>query len=186
MGREFEAKVLLTAEEFVEILTKHDSYMTPKIIKEDSYQSKYSSSKEAIKNNESLTRIRGENDHYFLTLKKKYKDEAFEDNKEFETRIEKPEVIKKLLMESGYKCIFKKYKTAWKLPDYHEIAVNGVDVHIELELEIVENIKDKNCKNYKCYYALEIECIPHESTTVFTNDYLSALIKNAFAIFNKT
>ena len=37
MGREFEAKVLLTAEEFVEILTKHDSYMTPKIIKEDSY-----------------------------------------------------------------------------------------------------------------------------------------------------
>ena len=184
MATEFEAKVLLTAEEFVEILTKHDSYMMPKIVKEDSYWSKYASSKEAVKNNESLTRIRGENGHYFLTLKKKYKDEGFEDNKEFETRIEKPEVIKKLLMESGYKCVFKKYKTSWRLPDHHEIAVNNVDVHIELE--IVENTKDKNSKNYKYYYALEIECIPHESTIIFTNDYLSALIKNAFAIFNKT
>lgn len=79
---------------------------------------------------------------------------------------------------------FKKYKTSWKLPEYRKIPVNGVDVHTELE--IVENTKDKNSKNYKCYYALEIECIPHESTMAFTNDYLSALIKNAFAIFNKT
>ena len=33
MATEFEAKVLLAAEEFVEILTKHDSYMVPKIVK---------------------------------------------------------------------------------------------------------------------------------------------------------
>lgn len=39
MATEFEAKVLLTAEEFVEILTKHDSYMVPKNIKQPgSYQ----------------------------------------------------------------------------------------------------------------------------------------------------
>lgn len=104
MGREFEAKVLISADEFIDLIREYGLTFSQK--KSDTYWSKYSSSKEAIKNNESLTRIRGENDHYFLTLKKKYKDEAFEDNKEFETRIEKPEVIKKLLMESGYKCFF--------------------------------------------------------------------------------
>lgn len=92
MGKEFEAKVLLTSEEYIDILEK-EILNEPRLKKSDIYYSKYSSTEDAIKYNESLTRIRTEGDRAYLTLKKKELLNGFENNKEYETRLEDVEVV---------------------------------------------------------------------------------------------
>ena len=114
MGKEFEAKVLLTSEEYIDILEK-EILNGPSIKKSDIYYSKYSSTEEAIKYNESLTRIRIEGDKAYLTLKKKELLNGFENNEEYETRLENVEVVKKLLLEAGYSPYFKKFERYAKL-----------------------------------------------------------------------
>lgn len=84
MGKEFEAKVLLTPDEYINILEKQTQIticMATGSEKSDVYYSKYASTEEAIKNNESLTRIRREDGKAFFTLKQKNISNGFENNK---------------------------------------------------------------------------------------------------------
>ena len=183
MGKEFEAKVLLTSEEYIDILEK-EILNEPSVKKSDIYYSKYSSTEEAIKYNESLTRIRTENDRAYLTLKKKELFYGFENNKEYETRVEDAEVVKKLLLEAGYSPYFKKYKTSYtiyiRLPT---VLTPGVDVHIELEK--VENSMHTEKSTYKRVYALEIEAVAPDDLDIRTEE-LAEIVKTYFKYFNKT
>ena len=181
MGREFEAKVLLTADEFINILTNNSGVCLSVLSsKADIYYSKYSSNEEAIKNGESLTRIRYENDKTFLTLKNKEKSGNFENNKEYETRIGDVYVIEKLLTEAGYTPYFKKYKTAYPVSYYKPDHVNGITVNIELEK--IENSKHKEKPTYKCFYALEIEALVEPGFNI-DEDQLSHTVIEAFESF---
>lgn len=176
MGKEFEAKVLLTADEYINIL-EQEIYSFG-IKKSDIYYSKYSSTEEAIKNGESLTRIRTEGDKAYLTLKKKELISGFENNKEYETRVSNIEVVKDLLLEAGYSPYFKKYKTSYAISlNPPPISITGVEVHIELEK--VEN------STYKRVYALEIEAISSDSLDIHIEE-LAEIVKTYFNYFNKT
>ena len=138
MATEFEAKVLLTAEEFINIMTEKNlsfaAFSSCK--KEDEYWSKYSSTEESIENNESLTRIREDANGTALTLKKKKMDGNFENNQELETKIQNRFVIEALLREAGYRPYFNKYKTSWPLDIRKDI--NIADVKVNAEIEIIE------------------------------------------------
>lgn len=177
MGKEFEAKVLLTAEEYIDILEK-EILNEPRLKKSDVYYSKYSSTEAAIQFDESLTRIRTEDDKAYLTLKKKKMVNGFENNEEYETRIEDAEVVKKLLLEAGYSPYFKKYKTSHMIDiNHYPIVIPGVEVHVELEK--VES------STYKRVYALEIEAIAPDGLDVRIEE-LAEVVKTYFNYFNKT
>lgn len=184
MAIEFEAKVLITAEEFINIMTEKNLGFAAFSLykKEDEYWSKYSSVKESIENNESLTRIREDVNGTTLTLKKKKMDGNFENNQELETKIQNRFVIEALLKEAGYRPYFNKYKTSWRLDIRKDIDI--ADVEVNAEVEIIENTKNKSNPNYKCFYAIEIEAVSNNEA--FTNEYLSKVIKNAFHLFDKT
>lgn len=183
MGKEFEAKVLLTSEEYIDILEK-EILNEPSVKKSDIYYSKYSSTEEAIKYNESLTRIRTEGDRAYLTLKKKELLNGFENNEEYETRLEDVEVVKKLLLEAGYSPYFKKYKTSRTISVYPPpIKIAGVEVHIELEK--VENSMHVEKSTYKRVYALEIEAVAPDDLDIHTEE-LAEIVKTYFKYFNKT
>ena len=124
---------MFTSEEYIDILEK-EILNEPSIKKSDIYYSKYSSTEAAIQFDESLTRIRTEEDRAYLTLKKKKLIDGCENNEEYETRIEDAEVVKKLLLEAGYSPYFKKYKTSHMIDINHlPIVIPGVEVHVELE-----------------------------------------------------
>ena len=183
MGKEFEAKVLLTSEEYIDILEK-EILNEPSVKKSDIYYSKYASTEEAIKYNESLTRIRTEGDRAYLTLKKKELINGFENNEEYETRIEDAEVVKKLLLEAGYSPYFKKYKTSRTISlNPLPIKIPGVEVHIELEK--VENSTHIEKATYKRVYALEIEAVAPNDLDIHTEE-LAEIVKTYFKYFNKT
>lgn len=182
MGKEFEAKVLLTPDEYINILEQEVG--TLGIKKSDIYYSKYSSNEEAIKNNESLTRIRTEGDKAYLTLKKKELVSGFENNEEYETRIGNAEIVKKLLLEAGYSPYFKKYKTSHTISlCTPPISIGGVQVHIELEK--VENSTHTEKSTYKRLYALEIEAVASAGLDIHTEE-LAEVVKTYFNYFNKT
>lgn len=188
MGKEFEAKVLLTPDEYIAILEQEVgdtmSSVTKAIKKSDVYYSKYAFTAEAIKNNESLTRIRTEGDKTYLTLKKKELANGFENNEECETLIEDVEVVKKLLLEAGYSPYFKKYKTSHTIyvcPS--PMSIPGVEVNVELER--VENSKHTEKSTYKRLYALEIEAVAPYGLNVST-EKLAEVVKAYFSYFNKT
>ena len=186
MGKEFEAKVLLTSEEYIDILEK-EILNEPSVKKSDIYYSKYYSTEAAIQFDESLTRIRTEEDRAYLTLKKKKLIDGCENNEEYETRIEDAEVVKKLLLEAGYSPYFKKYKTS------HMIAISplnpilvtipGVKVHVELEK--VENSMHVEKSTYKRVYALEIKAVASAGLDVHVEE-LAEVVKDYFNYFNKT
>lgn len=177
MGREFEAKVLISADEFIDLIRECGLTFSHK--KSDIYWSKYASIEEAIKNGESLTRIRTEEENAFLTLKQKNKTDGFENNKEYETRVLDINVLQKLLEEAGYSPYFKKYKTSYMLKN----TVNRVDVHTEIEM--VENSTHPNKETYKRFYAIEIEAIP--PVGVYPDDEeLIAIVKEEFSKYGKT
>lgn len=183
MGREFEAKVLLTSEEYIDILEK-EILNEPSIKKSDIYYSKYSSTEAAIQFDESLTRIRTEGDKAFLTLKKKELTNGIENNEEYETRLEDAEVVKKLLLEAGYSPYFKKYKTSRMIGINHlPIVIPGVEVHVELEK--VENSMHTEKSTYKRVYALEIEAVAPDDLDVRIEE-LAEVVKDYFKYFNKT
>lgn len=182
MGKEFEAKVLLTPDEYINILEQE--VVESGIKKSDIYYSKYSSTEEALKNGESLTRIRTEGDRAYLTLKKKELINGFENNEEYETRIEDAEVVKKLLLEAGYSPYFKKYKTSRMVSiNLPPISIPGVKVHIELEK--VENSIHVEKATYKRVYALEIEAVAPDDLDIHTEE-LAEIVKAYFKYFNKT
>ena len=183
MGKEFEAKVLLTSEEYIDILEK-EILNEPSIKKSDIYYSKHSSTEAAIQFDESLTRIRTENDRAYLTLKKKKLVNGFENNEEYETRLEDAEVVKKLLLEAGYSPYFKKYKTS-RMIDINRlpIVIPGVEVHVELEK--VENSTHTENSTYKRVYALEIEAVAPDDLDVRIEE-LAEVVKTYFNYFNKT
>lgn len=188
MGKEFEAKVLLTPDEYISILEQGVddmlSFVTKAIKKSDIYYSKYSSTEEAIKYDESLTRIRTEGDSAYLTLKKKELINGFENNEEYETRIEDAEVVKKLLLEAGYSPYFKKYKTSRTISvNPPPINIPGVKAHIELEK--VENSMHVEKATYKRFYALEIEAVAPGDLDTHTEE-LAEIVKAYFNYFNKT
>lgn len=183
MGKEFEAKVLLTSEEYIDILEK-EILNEPSIKKSDIYYSKYSSTEAAIQFDESLTRIRTENDRAYLTLKKKKLVNGFENNEEYETRLEDAEVVKKLLLEAGYSPYFKKYKTSRMIYiNPPSMRVPGVEVHIELEK--VENSTHTEKSTYKRVYALEIEAVASDNLDIHIEE-LAEIVKTYFKYFNKT
>ena len=188
MGKEFEAKVLLTPDEYISILEQEVgdtmSSVTKAIKKSDVYYSKYAFTAEAIKNNESLTRIRTEGDKTYLTLKKKELANGFENNEECETLVEDAEVVKKFLLEAGYSPYFKKYKTSHTIyvcPS--PMSIPGVEVNVELER--VENSKHTEKSTYKRLYALEIEAVAPYGLNVST-EKLAEVVKAYFSYFNKT
>lgn len=188
MGKEFEAKVLLTPDEYIAILEQEVgdtmSSVTKAIKKSDVYYSKYAFTAEAIKNNESLTRIRTEDDKTYLTLKKKELTDGFENNEECETLVEDVEVVKKFLLEAGYSPYFKKYKTSHTIyvcPS--PMSIPGVEVNVELER--VENSKHTEKSTYKRLYALEIEAVAPSMLNVST-EKLAEVVKAYFSYFNKT
>lgn len=182
MGREFEAKVLLTPDEYINILEQEA--VESGIKKSDIYYSKYSSTEEALKNGESLTRIRIEADKAYLTLKKKELVNGFENNEECETRLEDAEVVKKLLLEAGYSPYFKKYKTSHTIYIHlPTVLTPGVEVHIELEK--VENSTHVEKSTYKRVYALEIEAVALAGLDVHTEE-LVEVVKAYFNYFKKT
>lgn len=183
MGKEFEAKVLLTSEEYIDILEK-EILNKPSVKKSDIYYSKYSSTEAAIQFDESLTRIRTEDDKAYLTLKKKKLVNGFENNEEYETRLEDAEVVKKLLLEAGYSPYFKKYKTSRMIDINHlPIVIPGVEVHVELEK--VENSMHTEKSTYKRVYALEIEAVAPDDLDVRIEE-LAEVVKTYFNYFNKT
>ena len=183
MGKEFEAKVLLTSEEYIDILEK-EILNEPSIKKSDIYYSKYASTEAAIQYDESLTRIRTERDRAYLTLKKKELINGFENNEEYETQIEDAEVVKKLLLEAGYSPYFKKYKTSCTISlNPLPIKIPGVEVHIELEK--VENSTHVEKSTYKRVYALEIEAVAPDDLDIHTEE-LAEIVKTYFKYFNKT
>lgn len=182
MGKEFEAKVLLTPDEYINILEQE--IYTLGIKKSDIYYSKYFSTEEAIENGESLTRIRTEGDKAYLTLKKKELINGFENNKEYETQIKNIEVVKNLLLEAGYSSYFKKYKTSHTISlSPLPISIPGVEVHVELEK--VENSKHTEKSTYKRVYALEIEAISSVGLDIHIEE-LAEVVKTYFNYFNKT
>lgn len=182
MGKEFEAKVLLTPDEYINILEQE--IYTLGIKKSDIYYSKYFSTEEAIENGESLTRIRTEGDKAYLTLKKKELINGFENNKEYETRISNIEVVKDLLLEAGYSSYFKKYKTSHTISlSPPPISIPGVEVHVELEK--VENSKHTEKSTYKRVYALEIEAVASAGLDINIEE-LAEIVKTYFNYFNKT
>ena len=182
MGKEFEAKVLLTPEEYIDILEKE--ILGTSVKKSDIYYSKYSSTEAAIQFDESLTRIRTEGDRAYLTLKKKELINGFENNEEYETRIEDAEVVKKLLLEADYFPCFNKYKTSRTIViNPPPMRVPGVEVHIELEK--VENSTHTEKPTYKRIYALEIEAVASDDLDIHIEE-LAEIVKTYFKYFNKT
>ena len=185
MGKEFEAKVLLTSEEYIDILEKE--ILGPSTKKSDIYYSKYSSTEAAIQFDESLTRIRTDGDKAYLTLKKKELISGFENNEEYETRIEDAEVVKKLLWEADYFPYFNKYKTSRTIVINHlnPLLVTIPDVEVHVELEKVENSTHTENPTYKRIYALEIEAVAPDDLDVHTEE-LAEIVKSYFNYFNKT
>ena len=108
----------------------------------------------------------------------------FENNEEYETRLEDVEVVKKLLLEAGYSPYFKKYKTSHTICVFpSSILIPGVEVTAELEK--VENSTHTEKSTYKRFYALEIEAVAPDGLDVNTKE-LVEVVKTYFNYFSKT
>lgn len=164
MGREIEIKLPLLAEEhdflfkalilkesFIDGITVVNS--TKELIsKRDEYYSKYKSREERRAAGEpQVIRIRseesgGKTEAYF-TLKFKKKENGIEFNKEDETFIKDPEVLREFFAEAGYHLFFEKikknYSAVCQCKKYTDINfhaeledVNGL---LYLEVEVVQD-----------------------------------------------
>jgi adenylate cyclase class IV len=182
MGKEFEAKVLITADEFIEIICKlgKEFNLSNKVDKIDKYYSKYNSTEEAIKNNESLTRIRSDSSGVYLTLKNKSIQNGFESNIERETQFADVSVVEQLLKEAGYKEYFTKAKTSYMISPHlkNENNIYSSNIIRNIEVEIISNLKDKKI------YAIEIEALSNNEDESIEN--LKDLVLETFKLFNKT
>lgn len=149
MGREIEIKVPLSDKEYQKL---YDFFFNRKgqikglnlleaqpsiIIKKDEYWSKYNSREERRANKEAqVIRIRTEKvsgqSKAFFTIKHKVYQNGIELNKEDETFVEEPEVIREFFAEAGYHKWFEKIKKAYSAYCTCD-CLPGVEFHVEVE-----------------------------------------------------
>lgn len=173
MAREIEIKIPLTKLEFdffcdvfyferkslsgVEILKNSSK----QILKQDEYWSRYKTRDERIKNKEAqVIRIRTEkindDERSYFTIKHKTCENGIELNKEDETFIENPEVLREFFLESDYQKWFEKTKISFgslcKSSLFNEIIfhveIEKVNDFFYAEIEVTQDFGDaKNIKN---------------------------------------
>ena len=150
MGREIEIKIPLTDEQYdkifsvitgAELLTGVKVLGQPEhLIKSDIYFSRYNTREESKAAGEpQVIRIRSEvaagnktNERSFFCIKRKTIENGIEFNREDETFVEKPEIIRDLLLFSGYHQFFEKNKDAYGV-HCQSVVLPGCDFHLELE-----------------------------------------------------
>lgn len=137
MGSEIELKIPLSKGEYDSLYKK---FFTDSVLvsKKDEYFSRYKTREERKSNGEpEVIRIRTEKEseteegRSYFTLKRKKLENGIEVNAEYETFVEKPEVILELFNEAGYFKWFEKDKSAYS---YHAQMEQfpGLDFHMEL------------------------------------------------------
>lgn len=149
MGREIELKLPLTDAEYekifsvisgneaisgVEVCTK-----VQHILKSDSYFSRYNTREESKAAGEpQVIRIRSEATDSsaaaksYFCIKRKTIENGIELNREDETFVEKPEVLRDLLELSGYHQFFEKNKDSYGV-HCRSVVLPACDFHLELE-----------------------------------------------------
>lgn len=157
MGREIEIKIPLTNAEYDKIFSVISGEQTlpgleveagglEHLLKSDTYFSRYANREESKAAGEpQVIRIRSEapaddktNERSFFCIKRKTIENGIELNREDESFIEKPEVVRDLLLFSGYHQFFEKNKDAYGV-HCRSAVLPGCDFH--LELEIVNGLK---------------------------------------------
>ncbi len=145
MGREIEIKLPLTDAEYDKIfsvisgnegLTGLEVCGKPeRILKSDEYYSRYKTRAESKAAGEpQVIRIRSENEERsFFCIKRKTIEKGIELNREDETFVEKPEVLRDLLLFSGYHQFFEKNKDSYGVY-CRSVVLPGCDFHLELEM----------------------------------------------------
>ena len=149
---EVETKYALSETDFKRISIVFAKRCADNLFKKDSYYSRFSNTKKAIKHGEPLIRIREENGKSFFTVKRKDWKDGFESNQEYETPVEDANVIRTFLEMAGYHEYFYKEKDAWSILREVDLTKEGDTEHpnkvyVHMELEQV------NSK----YYYLELE-----------------------------
>ena len=149
MGREIELKVPLSDKEYQRLynlfFNKSEEIfgltilkaMPSIIIKKDEYWSRYDSREERKANNEpQVIRIRSEEfdgqSKAFFTIKHKVYQNGIELNKEDETFVEDPEVLREFFVEAGYHKWFEKVKKSYGV-FCNSSVLPGVEFHVEVE-----------------------------------------------------
>lgn len=157
MGREIEIKIPLTDAEYENIFKVISGDETlpglevaaeglEHLLKSDAYFSRYTTREESKAAGEpQVIRIRSEasaddkaNERSYFCIKRKTIENGIELNREDETFVEKPDVIRDLLLFSGYHHFFEKKKDAYGV-HCRSVVLPGCDFH--LELEMVNNLK---------------------------------------------
>ena len=151
MGREIEIKIPLTDAEYDKIFKVISGEQAlagvnvaadglEHLLKTDQYFSRYATREESKAAGEpQVIRIRSEapavdkaNERSFFCIKRKSIENGIELNREDETFVEKPEVIRDLLLFSGYHQFFEKNKDAYGV-HCQSVVLPGCDFHLELE-----------------------------------------------------
>ena len=155
MGREIEIKIPLTGAEYEKIFKVISGEETlpglevaaeglEHLLKSDAYFSRYTTREESKAAGEpQVIRIRSEasaddkaNERSYFCIKRKTIENGIELNREDETFVEKPDVIRDLLL---FICeFFEKKKDAYGV-HCRSVVLPGCDFH--LELEMVNNLK---------------------------------------------
>ncbi len=150
MGREIEIKIPLTDEQYDKIYSvisgaqkiaglEVDSDGLVHLLKSDSYFSRYETREESKAAGEpQVIRIRSEAESdqavtkSYFCIKRKSIENGIELNREDETFVEKPEVVRDLLLFSGYHQFFEKNKDAYGVYCKSDVLA-GCSFHLELE-----------------------------------------------------
>ena len=146
MGREIEIKIPLTDDQYDKIfsvITGAESLAGVKVLgqpehllKSDIYFSRYNTREESKAAGEpQVIRIRSEagtEKKAFFCIKRKTIENGIELNREDETFVENPEVIRDLLLFSGYHQFFEKNKDSYGV-HCQSVVLPGCDFHLELE-----------------------------------------------------
>ena len=151
MGREIEIKIPLTDAEYDKIFKVISGEQAlagvnvaadglEHLLKTDVYFSRYATREKSKAAGEpQVIRIRSEapavdkaNERSFFCIKRKSIENGIELNREDETFVEKPEVIRDLLLFSGYHQFFEKNKDAYGV-HCQSVVLPGCDFHLELE-----------------------------------------------------
>ena len=146
MGREIEIKIPLTDDQYdkifsvitgAEALSGLEVLGQPEhLLKSDIYFSRYNTREESKAAGEpQVIRIRseaGEEKKAFFCIKRKTIENGIELNREDETFVENPEVIRDLLLFSGYHQFFEKNKDSYGV-HCQSVVLPGCDFHLELE-----------------------------------------------------
>ena len=146
MGREIEIKIPLTDDQYdkifsvitgAEAISGLEVLGQPEhLLKSDIYFSRYNTREESKAAGEpQVIRIRSEagaEKKAFFCIKRKTIENGIELNREDETFVENPEVIRDLLLFSGYHQFFEKNKDSYGV-HCHSVVLPDCDFHLELE-----------------------------------------------------